>query len=285
MIENLINKYFALVGTVGGWIIIGAVLVFIIAVICFKISKAREKKREEYRESLGDLKRKEQVIKGVTHRDRVISGEVPAEEPVVVQDSGLNVARVEGEHTQAAAEVFAKVRKSRKKHQPTERELAMKKYGEHMVVNGYLQKSNTAPIRPVFSNTTDARQEQKKELDSDEVCEEATTPAIVTDSAAPAKIKPTELKHPTASRANEPQQHTDESYVKDAIRPVIGSSVANAVTERPAEVQAETPKIVDPGEEEAIPTATRPVDGFAPAKREQVKRPKKDIQTTRDEVE
>ena len=39
MIENLINKYFALVGTVGGWIIIGAVLVFIIAVICFKISK------------------------------------------------------------------------------------------------------------------------------------------------------------------------------------------------------------------------------------------------------
>ena len=84
---------------------------------------------------------------------------------------------------------------------------------------------------------------------------------------------------------HEPQEHSDESYVKDAIRPVIGSSVANAVTERPAEVQAETPKIVDPGEEEAIPTATRPVDGFAPAKREQVKRPKKDIQTTRDEVE
>ena len=284
MIENLINKYFATVGTVGGWIIIGSVIVLVSAIIWVKVSQAREKKRNEYRESLGDIKRKEQVIKGVTHRDRINSGEAPVETPVV-KDSGLNVARVEGEHTQAAAEVFAKVRKSRKKHQPTERELAAQKYGEHMVVGGYLQKSNTAPIRPVFSNTADARQEQKKELDSDEVCEEATTPAIVMDSAAPAKIKPTELKPPHSSRANEPQPHTDESYVKDAIRPVIGSSVANAVTERPAEVQDETPRIVDPGEEEPIPTATKPAPGFAPAKREQVKRPKKDIKTTRDEEE
>ena len=267
MIEDLIKKYFDTVGTIGGWIIIGTAVVFIVAVIWFKAANARDKKREEYRESLGDIKRKEQVIKGVSYRSRVNDGEIPAEPEPVVQDSGLNVNRVEGEHTQAASEVFAKVRKSRKKHQPTERELAMKKYGEHMVVNGYLQKSNTAPIRPVFSNTKDARQEQKKELDSDEICEEATTPAIVTDSAAPAKVKPTA---PHAAHANEPQEQTDEpeSYVKDAIRPVIGSSVANAVTERPAEVQAETPKIVDPGEEEPIPTATEPAPGFAPARNE-----------------
>ena len=262
----MIDWFFKTVGVVGGWIIIGSVVVFIIAVICFKVSKAREKKREEYRESLGDLKRKEQVIKGVTHRDRINSGEVPAEEPVVVKDSGLNVSRVESENTQTASEVFAKVRKSRKKHQPTERELAMKKYGDQIVVNGYFQKSNTAPIRPVYSNTTDARQEQKKELDSDEVGEEATTPALVMDSAAPAKIKPTA---PHSSHANESQEHADESYVKDAIRPVIGSEVANAVTERPAEVPSETPKIVDPGEEEPIPTATEPVEGFAPARNEE----------------
>ena len=263
MIEELINKYFATVGTIGGWIIIGSVLVFIVAVIWFKVSKAREQKREEYRESLGDLKRKEQVIKGVTHRDRVNNGEVVEEKPVE-RDSGIKVH--ENENAQQQQEVFGKVMKSRKKHQPTERELAMQKYADHMVVNGYLQKSNTAPIRPVYSNTKSARQQQKTELNSDEVGEEATTPAIVTDSAAPAKIKPTELKPPTASHSGEPQEHSDESYVKDAIRPVIGSSVANSVPERPAEVPTETPKILQ--EEEPLPTATEPAKGFAPAKKE-----------------
>ncbi|MBQ2067017.1 MAG: hypothetical protein II496_05800, partial [Clostridiales bacterium] len=102
-------------------------------------------------------------------------------------------------------------------------------------------------------------------------------PAIVTDSAAPAKVKPTELKPPTASRANEPQEHADESYVKDAIRPVIGSSVANSVPERPAEVPTETPKILQ--EEEPLPTATEPAKGFAPVKNNgPVKRPKSDVQ-------
>ncbi|MBO4425458.1 MAG: hypothetical protein J5776_00455 [Clostridiales bacterium] len=257
----MIDWFFKTVGVVGGWIIIGSVLVFIIAVICFKISKAREKKREEYRESLGDLKRKEQVIKGVTRRDRVNSGEVVEEKPVE-RDTGIKVK--DAENVQQQQEVFGKVMKSRKKHQPTERELAMQKYADHMVVNGYLQKSNTAPIRPVYSNTASARQQQKTELNSDEVGEEATTPAIVTDSAAPAKIKPTELKPPTSSRANEPQESSDESYVKDAIRPVIGSSVANSVPERPAEVPDETPKILQ--EEEPLPTATEPAKGFAPAK-------------------
>jgi hypothetical protein len=153
----------------------------------------------------------------------------------------------------------------------------MQKYGEHMVVGGYLQKSNTAPIRPVYSNTASARQQQKAELNSDEVGKEATTPAIVTDSAAPAKVKPTELKPPTASRANEPQEHSDESYVKDAIRPVIGSSVANSVPERPAEVPTETPKILQ--DEEPLPAATEPAKGFAPAKNKgPVKRPKSDVQ-------
>ena len=276
----MIDWFFNTVGVVGGWIIIGSVLVLIVTLTCSKIAKSREKKREEYRESLGDIKRKEQVIKGVSHRTRVQDGEIPAAPEPVVKDSGLNVARVESEHTQAASEVFAKVRKSRKKHQPTERELAMQKYGDQIVVNGYFQKSNTAPIRPVYSNTTDARQEQKKELESDEVGEEATTPALVMDSAAPAKIKPTA---PHSSHANESREHTEESYVKDAIRPVIGSEVANAVTERPAEVQEEIPKIVDPGEEEPIPTATKPAPGFAPAPRAQVKRPKNDIKTRPDE--
>lgn len=270
----MIEKFFALFGTVGGYIIIGSVIVLIVAIIAFKISKARENKREQYRESLGDIKRTEQVIKGVSYRSRVNSGEV-VDEPVPVKDTGIKVH--ENENIQQQQEVFGKVMRSRKKHQPTERELAMQKYGEHMVVNGYLQKSNTAPIRPVYSNTASARQQQKSELNSDEVGEEATTPAIVTDSAAPAKVKPTELKPPTASRANEPQEHSDESYVKDAIRPVIGSSVANSVPERPAEVPAETPKILQ--DEEPLPAATEPAKGFAPAKNKgPVKRPKSDVQ-------
>ena len=69
----------------------------------------------------------------------------------------------------------------------------------------------------------------------------------------------------------------DESYVKDAIRPVIGSSVANSVPERPAEVPTETPKILQ--DEEPLPAATEPAKGFAPAKNKgPVKRPKSDVQ-------
>ena len=67
------------------------------------------------------------------------------------------------------------------------------------------------------------------------------------------------------------------SYVKDAIRPVIGSSVANSVPERPAEVPTETPKILQ--DEEPLPAATEPAKGFAPVKNNgPVKRPKSDVQ-------
>ncbi len=277
----MIEWFFGTFGTVGGYIIIGSVLVLTVAIIWFNISKSREKKRDDFREHIGEIKRTEQVIKGVNQRTRVNSGEVPVAEPEPVKDSGISV-RVDEEKQQASAEVFAKVRKSRKKHQPTEIELAVQKYGEHMVVNGYRQKSDTAPIRPVYSNTAKARKEQKAELESDEVGEEATTPAIVTDSAAPAKVKPTELKPPTSAHLRN-QQHAEESYVKDAIRPVIGSSVANSVPERPAEVPEEMPEIAT-GEEKPIPTAKTPVKGFAPAKKAQVKRPKSEIQQKNEEA-
>ena len=78
---------------------------------------------------------------------------------------------------------------------------------DRVVINGYLQKSNTAPIRPVYSNTHFQRQIQRKELESDKVGKEAETPALVMDSAAPSevlitgapvqKVKPTSLNHPT----------------------------------------------------------------------------------------
>ena len=97
----MIEKFFALFGTVGGYIIIGSVIVLVVAIIAFKISKARENKREQYRESLGDIKRTEQVIKGVSYRSRVNSGEV-VDEPVPVKDTGIKVHENENAQQQQA---------------------------------------------------------------------------------------------------------------------------------------------------------------------------------------
>lgn len=103
-----------------------------------------------------------------------------------------------------AGEVFGSLGISAKKAAQIDKEK------EQLIINGYLQKSNTAPIRPVYSNTFEARQQQKKELDSDEVGKEAETPALVMDSSAPSevritgtpqvKVKPTALKRPTSTR-------------------------------------------------------------------------------------
>ena len=86
----MIEKFFALFGTVGGYIIIGSVIVLVVAIIAFKVSKARENKREQFREQIGSIKRTEQVIKGVNHRARVNNGEV-VDEPVPVKDTGIKV--------------------------------------------------------------------------------------------------------------------------------------------------------------------------------------------------
>lgn len=152
----------------------------------------------------------------------------------------------------------------------------MDKEKEQIIINGYLQKSNTAPIRPVYSNTLEARQMQKRELDSDTVGAEAETPALVMDSAAPSrvkitnspfknkKVKPTELKRPTAARVDGQQapEEPDTAY-GSAMRPVVGSEVANAEIDFVAEVQDEKPDIMKTGEEAILPAAEKPMEGFA----------------------
>ena len=167
-----------------------------------------------------------------------------------------------------ASEVFGSLGISSKKAEEID------KAKEQIIINGYLQKSNTAPIRPVYSNTLEARQQQRKELDSDEVGKEAETPALVMDSAAPSevritdapvqKVKPTALKRPTAARVEIADEATEDATYSEAIRPQLGTEVSNAEIDRPAEVQAEKPEILKSGEEAIIPAAKEAVEGFVP---------------------
>lgn len=167
-----------------------------------------------------------------------------------------------------ASEVFGSLGISSKKAEEID------KAKEQIIINGYLQKSNTAPIRPVYSNTLEARQQQRKELDSDEVGKEAETPALVMDSAAPSevritdapvqKVKPTSLKRPTAARVEINDAPEEDAAYSEAMRPQIGTEVSNAKVDRPAEVQAEKPEILKSGEEAIIPAAKEAVEGFVP---------------------
>ena len=167
-----------------------------------------------------------------------------------------------------ASEVFGSLGISSKKAEEID------KAKEQIIINGYLQKSNTAPIRPVYSNTLEARQQQRKELESDEVGKEAETPALVMDSAAPSevritdapvqKVKPTSLKRPTAARVEINDAPEEDAAYSEAIRPQIGTEVSNAEVDRPAEVQAEKPEILKSGEEAIIPAAKEAVEGFVP---------------------
>ena len=167
-----------------------------------------------------------------------------------------------------ASEVFGSLGISSKKAEEVD------KAKEQIIINGYLQKSNTAPIRHVYSNTLEARRQQRKELDSDEVGKEAETPALVMDSAAPSevritdapvqKVKPTSLKRPTAARVEINDAPEEDAAYSEAMRPQIGTEVSNAEVDRPAEVQAEKPEILKSGEEAIIPAAKEAVEGFVP---------------------
>ena len=167
-----------------------------------------------------------------------------------------------------ASEVFGSLGISSKKAEEID------KAKEQIIINGYLQKSNTAPVRPVYSNTLEARQQQRKELESDEVGKEAETPALVMDSAAPSevritdapvqKVKPTSLKRPTAARVEINDAPEEDAAYSEAMRPQIGTEVSNAEVDRPAEVQAEKPEILKSGEEAIIPAAKEAVEGFVP---------------------
>ncbi len=265
-------------------ITIAAVVVagLIIALIVWSIT---DKYKEKYNKNLDTERQADKVVQRVSFRERRADKKIrqikretrdprkKAEEEAASRNTLLGgKSEAQREEIEAGA-VFGSLGISSKKAEEID------KAKEQMIINGYLQKSNTAPIRPVYSNTLEARQQQRKELDSDVVGKEAETPALVMDSAAPsevkitgavpAKVKPTALKRPTAARVSdsdeesESTEETDETY-SGAIRPQIGSEVSNAVIDRVAEVQEEKPEILKSGEEAIIPAAQKTVKGFVP---------------------
>ena len=265
---------------------IGIPAVIFLLVVSFTVWRALEDRKKKREKAWEAERRKIEVVGGVEGRrdedgrkyreqERARREAERRAEAAAGSNNTLIGGKSEAEDEEPEAkEVFGQLGISSKKAEELDRER------DRLVINGYLQKSNTAPIRPVYSNTLAARREQKAELDSDVVGKEATTPALVTDSAAPAKIKPTELKRPTSAkvgrgsvaeyirrRATE-EEDLEDPMLRSVMRPQIGTDVENAVVERPAEVQAEKPDIMKTGEEAILPAAEKPVEGFKPAEGE-----------------
>ena len=269
-------------------IVIGlAVIVVVCLIVVLTILRMKDKRKEKMDENIDTAWRAEQVVNRTDILARKGTGEKKikqikretrdprkkAEEEAAAKNTLIGGRSEAQQEEKEASEVFGSLGISSKKAEEID------KAKEQIIINGYLQKSNTAPIRPVYSNTLEARQQQRKELDSDEVGAEASTPALVMDSAAPSevkiteapvqKVKPTALKRPTATRVSmaeeEAPEEPDTTYIA-AIRPETGSEVSNAVVEVPADIQEEKPDILKSGEEAIIPAATEPVKGFAPNK-------------------
>ncbi|MCR4774946.1 MAG: hypothetical protein K5869_01065 [Saccharofermentans sp.] len=259
------------------WIIVPAVLLALI--VGFAIWRAIEDRKRKREQAWAAERRKLEVVDGIEERkddggkkmrelERARREAEAFAEKAAETNNTLIGGKSEAERDEKEAiEVFGSLGISSKKAEELDRQR------DQLVINGYLQKSNTAPIRPVYSNTLEARREQKAELDSDSVGEEANTPALVTDSAAPAKIKPTALKRPTSARVGKGSfaenirrkaegEEEEDPMLQNVMRPQIGTDVENAVVERPAEVQSEKPDIMKVGEEAILPAAEKPVKGF-----------------------
>ena len=266
----------------GPIVIIIAIVVIVGIIIIANVIKLNDNRKKKLEEELDVERQGERIIQHVRNRSMKPSDEKKitqikretrdpkkkAEEEAAAKNTLLGGKSEAQAEEKEASQVFGSLGISSKKAEQID------KAKEQIIINGYLQKSNTAPIRPVYSNTLEARQQQKKELDSDVVGKEAETPALVMDSAAPSevritdapvkKVKPTALKHPTAARVTSAEeQPVDTTYVS-AMRPVVGSEVSNAVVDLVAEVQDEKPDIMKTGEEAILPSAEKPLAGFAP---------------------
>ena len=267
-----------------GPLVIGlAVCVVIGLIIATIIIKAMDKRKEKIDDQIDTAWKAEQVVNRVevlaqkNEKKKIRQIKRGSRDPKkIAEDEAASKNTLLGGKSEAqreekeASEVFGSLGISSKKAEEID------KAKEQIIINGYLQKSNTAPIRPVYSNTLEARQQQRKELDSDEVGKEAETPALVMDSAAPSevritdapvqKVKPTSLKRPTAARVeitDEASADEDATY-SEAMRPQIGTEVSNADIVPPATVPEEKPDILKSGEEAIIPAAKEAVEGFVP---------------------
>ena len=274
---------------IGPIVVIFAIVVIVVLFIVAKVIRIKDKRKEKNDENIEATFRAEQVIHHVEKESKKADPnekkiqqvkretrdpKKKAELEAAAKNTligGKSEAQMEKKD---AIEVFGPLGISSKKAKQID------KSKERVIINGYLQKSNTAPIRPVYSNTLFARQLQRKELESDTVGKEAETPALVMDSAAPSavkiteapvqKVKPTLLKHPTASKtfqaddqANDTEEEIDTTYI-DAMRPQTGSEVSNAEIDFVAAVQEEKPEILKSGDEAIIPAAHETVKGFVP---------------------
>ena len=262
-------------------IVIGiAIAVIVGLVIALIVLKIRDRRREKIDDEIDTAWKAEQVVNRVeaisprTGKKKIRQIKRGSRDPKKIKEEeaasrntllgGKSEAQLEEKE---AKDLFGSLGISSKKAEEID------KAKEQIIINGYLQKSNTAPIRPVYSNTLEARQQQRKELDSDEVGKEAETPALVMDSAAPSevritdapvqKVKPTALKRPTAARVTTDEPEEDTTYTA-AMRPQLGTEVSNAEIDRPATVPEEKPEILKSGEEAIIPAAKEAVEGFVP---------------------
>lgn len=275
---------------IGPFVVLFAVVVVVLLVVVAKVFKARDKKKIKNEENIDVVLHTDRIISQVEKNAKKPDPNVKkieqikretrdpkkkAEQEAAAKNTLLGGKSEAQMEKKDALEVFGPLGISSKKAKQID------KTKERVIINGYLQKSNTAPIRPVYSNTPFARQLQRKELESDEVGKEAETPALVMDSAAPSevkitgapvqKVKPTELKRPTSARTtdDDPSQEiaVEDTTYSSAIRPQTGSEVSNAVSDYAAVVQEEKPEILKAGEEAIIPAAHEAKDGFVPDKK------------------
>ena len=275
---------------IGPIVVVFAIVVVVLLIVVAKVFKAKDKKKIKNEENIDVVLHTDRVISQVEKNSRKadinekkfeqIKRETRDPKKKAEQEAAAKNTLLGGKsdaqlEKKDALEVFGPLGISSKKAKQID------KTKERVIINGYLQKSNTAPIRPVYSNTPFARQLQRKELESNEVGKEAETPALVMDSAAPSevkitgapvqKVKPTELKRPTSARTagDDPSQGTaeEDTTYSAAIRPQTGSEVSNAVSDFTAAVQEEKPEILKAGEEAIIPAAHEAKDGFVPDKK------------------
>ena len=244
-----------------------AIVVVVGLIIVFKILSIRDKSQERRQAKIDMKLKREKVMDGVVRREKEPTKTVhqvkrESRDPSIRQQQeaavtntlvgGTSEAQKEEKH---AADYYGQLGIS------SSRSKQLDKAKDRAILNGYLQKSNTAsvrpmysnapssdtpdPIRPVYSNTPGARQQQMDELNSDNVGAEANTPALVMDSAAPSAVRYTDntyhrntrqkaihLKRPSSARAVQPgeeaiataSQETSGGIAPDAYVPEQSSN-------------------------------------------------------------
>ena len=221
-----------------------AIVVVVGLIIVFKILSIRDKSQERRQAKIDMKLKREKVMDGVVRREKEPTKTVhqvkrESRDPSIRQQQeaavtntlvgGTSEAQKEEKH---AADYYGQLGIS------SSRSKQLDKAKDRAILNGYLQKSNTAPIRPVYSNTPGARQQQMDELNSDNVGAEANTPALVMDSAAPSAVRYTDntyhrntrqkaihLKRPSSARAVQPgEEETAGGIAPDADVPEQSSN-------------------------------------------------------------